>query len=300
MSVRVSSASLSRDVMVGLQANLARMQKTQSQLSSGRRINRVSDSPVDAAAAMRLRSEKAMNTQVGRNIDDGLSMLGAADSTFTSMSSMLQRVRQLIVKGQNDSMNSDDKAAIAAEIDDLRGGLVSLANTTYLGRPIFAGTQDVPAAFDTSTGAYLGNGDAVQRSVSDDGSSRLEVTVTGDKAFTTLFDDGGSAGILERVSAALRDPNGHAALDTELGNLDSAMATMQEARSVVGARYNRLLGIQNAQQNRLDVVDADLSTAENIDLPKTIIDMQVQSTAYQAALGAAAKIIQPSLMDFLR
>ena len=300
MSVRVSSASLSRDVMVGLQANLARMQKTQSQLSSGRRINKVSDSPVDAAAAMRLRAEKATNTQVGKNIDDGLSLLGAADSTFTSMSSMLQRVRQLIVQGQNDTLGSDDKAAIAAEIDDLHGGLVALANTTYLGRPIFAGTQDVPAAFDTNTGAYLGNGAAVQRSVSDDGSSRLDVTVTGDKAFTTLFEDGGSAGILERVSTALRDPNGHAALDTELANLDSAMATMQEARSVVGARYNRLLGIQTAQQNRLDVVDADLSTAENIDLPKTIIDMQVQSTAYQAALGAAAKIIQPSLMDFLR
>ena len=89
-------------------------------------------------------------------------------------------------------------------------------------------------------------------------------------------------------------------MDAELAKLDAASATMQSARSVVGARFNRLLGIQGAGESTLDSVTAKLAIAENIDLPKTIIDMQIQSTSYQAALGAAAKIIQPSLLDFLR
>lgn len=300
MSLRVTSASLSRSVMDGLQANLSRLQHTQEQLSSGRRINRMSDSPVDGAAAMRLRAEQAANEQVGRNIDDGLSTLGVADTTFTSMSSMLGRVRQLVVAGLNGTNGPDERAAMANEIDQVRDGLIGLANTQYLGRPIFAGTEDVPAAYNVTTGQYLGNGAAVKRSVSTDGSTTLDVTVSGPNAFSTLFMDGAGAGILSRISDALRDPNGPAALSAELGNLDAASATMQNARSLVGTRYNRLLGIQSAGESRLDSVTARLAIAENIDLPKTIIDMQIQSTSYQAALGASAKIIQPSLVDFLR
>jgi flagellar hook-associated protein 3 FlgL len=143
----------------------------------------------------------------------------------------------------------------------------------------------------------------VQRNVSNDGSAPLDVTVTGEAAFSTLFSDASDAsgaGILNRISAALRDPAGPAALNAELSNLDAASATMQTARSLVGTRYNRLLGIQGAGESRLDSVTAKLALAENIDLPKTIIDMQIQSTSYQAALGASAKIIQPSLLDFLR
>jgi len=301
MSLRVTSVSLNRSVMDGLQANLSRLQKTQEQLSSGRRINRMSDSPVDGAAAMRLRAEQAANEQVGRNVDDGLSTLGAADTTFTSMTSMLVRVRQLVVAGLNGTNGPDERAAMATEIDQVKDGLIGLANTQYLGRPIFAGTQDVPAAYDPTTGQYLGNGTAVQRSVSTDGSTTLGVTVPGSDAFSTLFANGDeTAGILTRISAALRAPNGTAALNTELSNLDAASATMQTARSLVGTRYNRLLSIQGAGQTQLDSVTAKLATAENIDLPKTIIDMQIQSTSYQAALGASAKIIQPSLVDFLR
>lgn len=300
MSFRVTSAIISRNVVDGLQTNLSRLQRTQEQLSSGRRINRMSDSPVDAASAMRLRAEQAANEQVGRNVGDGLSVLGAADTAFTSMSSMLGRVRQLVVAGLNSTNGPTERAAMASEIDQLKGGLIALANTQYLGRPIFAGTQDVPAAFDTTTGQYMGNGQAVQRNVSTDGSTTLGVTVTGDTAFSTLFSAGAGAGILDTISAGLRNPGGPAALNAELSNLDKASATMQDARSLVGSTYNRLLGIQGAGQSRLDQVGAQLSAAENIDLPKTIIDMQIQSTSYQSALGASAKIIQPSLVDFLR
>lgn len=302
MSLRVTPATLNRSVMDGLQGNLSRLQHTQQQLASGRRINRMSDSPVDGAAAMRLRAEQAANEQLGRNVEDGLNTLGAADRTFTSMSALILRVRQLVVSGLNSTNGPSEREAMATEIDQLKDGLIGLANTQYLGRPIFAGTQDVPGAYDATTGAYLGNEEAVQRSASTDGSTRLDVTVTGLATFSTLFrDDAGNAdGILTRISAALRAPGGPATLNAELANLDAASETMQNARSLVGTRFNRLLSIQSAGESRLDAVTANLAIAENIDLPKTIIDMQIQTTSYQAALGAAAKIIQPSLLDFLR
>jgi flagellar hook-associated protein 3 FlgL len=303
MSVRVTSNTLNRSVMIGLQANLARLQHTQEQLATGRRISRMSDSPVDGAAAMRLRGEQAATEQLGRNIEDGLNTLGAAEAALNDMSPLVARIRQLIVSGMNGTNGPSEREAIATEVDQLKDGLIALANTQYLGRPIFAGTQAVPAAYDTTTGQYLGNGAAVQRSVSTDGATRLDVTVTGPATFSTLFSDANDvtgAGILNRITAALRDPSGPVGLDAELGNLDVASATMQNAHSLVGTRVNRLTSIQGAGETRLDSVTANLAMAENIDLPKTIIDMQIQTTSYQAALGAAAKIIQPSLLDFLR
>ena len=83
MSMRVTPATMNRNVMSGLQANLARLQQTQQQLSSGRRLNRPSDSPTDTAAAMRLRGEQTRTEQLGRDVDDGLTWLGSADSTMT-------------------------------------------------------------------------------------------------------------------------------------------------------------------------------------------------------------------------
>jgi flagellar hook-associated protein 3 FlgL len=300
MSMRVTPTTMNRGVMTGLQTNLARLQRTQEQLSSGRRINRPSDSPTDTAQAMRLRGEQARTEQLGRNVDDGLTWLGSADSTLTQASSIVQRVRQLLVAGQNATNGPTEREAMAGEVDELRASLVDLGNTTYLGRPIFAGTQNVSAAFDTTTGAYLGNGDAVQRNVSADGSGQVGVTIPGSAVFSTLFKGAGTdPGVLENISAALRSGD-TSAMNTALGDLDQASQTMQSAHSLVGARYNRLLGIQSKGEARLDTVNANLATAEDIDLPKTIIDMQIQQTSYQAALGATAKIIQPSLVDFLR
>ncbi|MGA8979130.1 MAG: flagellar hook-associated protein 3, partial [Pedococcus sp.] len=68
----------------------------------------------------------------------------------------------------------------------------------------------------------------------------------------------------------------------------------------VGARTNRLMSVQATGEVRADAVAAKLASVEGIDLAKTITDLTLQQTAYQAALGAAAKVVQPSLMDFLR
>jgi flagellar hook-associated protein 3 FlgL len=78
------------------------------------------------------------------------------------------------------------------------------------------------------------------------------------------------------------------------------MGVLQSAQSTVGARYNQVTQMQQAANDRVDALTAQLSEVEDIDLPKTITDMAMQQTAYQAALAAGAKVVQPSLVDFLR
>lgn len=303
LNTRVTPVTLSSAVMAGLQSNLERLQRTQEQLSSGRRLSVPSDSPVDTVAAMQLRAERQQGEQLARNIDDGLAWLGTADSALTQGTALLGRVRQLVVAGASDSNGPEERAAMADEVEQLRAGIIGVANTQYLARPVFGGTQDTTTAFDPATGAYLGNASTVNRRVStESGSGVMAVSVPGEQVFSTLFVDAADVsgrGILTRVVDALQAGDS-AALGVELANLDQAAETMRSAQSSLGARSNRLLGVQTMMAARTDAMTASLATVESIDLPRTIIDLQIQQTGYQAALGAAARIIQPSLMDFLR
>ncbi len=297
---RVTPSSSSQRVTAALQANLARLQATQDQISSGRRLSKPSDSPTDTAIAMSLRSEQQRSEQLGRAIDDGAAWLDTADEALGQAGTLMLRVRQLVVAGSNDTYDDSDRAAIAAEVDQLRSALLDVANTRYLGRPVFAGTQDTPAAYD-ATGAYLGNTAAVERRVTT-GPDRLAVSITGPDAFTTLFGDpaaAGGAGVLGRVSDALRsgDP---AALAQALTDVDTASESLRTSQSVVGARASRLESVRSVGEATAARAEVRLSSVEGIDLAKALTDLSVQQMAYQAALQASAKVIQPSLLDFLR
>lgn len=306
MTFRVTQTTISRNTLANLQLNLNKLQDIQNQLSSGKRIMKPSDDPVSAVAAMQIRSDQARTQQYGRNIDDGLARLGSADSALTQATTMLQRVRQLVTSGINATNGPDERGAMADEVSTLRDGMIGIANTQYLGQALFSGTVDStrlatpttsPQAYDKTTGAYLGNTSPVMRTVS--AGTQVQVNITGDQAFGTLFSGySGSTGLIDKVVTDLRSGDTNA-LTSDLSALDTAAQQMSSAHSLVGARYNRLQSMQSVANAHLDATTQALSNAEDIDLPKTIIDLQLQQTAYQAALGATAKIVQPSLLDFL-
>ena len=136
---RVTESTISSLSLANLQTNLSRMQDIQEELSSGRRVNRASDSPTDAAAAMQYRATIKGAEQYSRNVDDSIAWLGVADNTITSMLPQVQRARDLLLQGMNASAGPDARAALADEVHQVREALIGSANTTYLGRYIFAG-----------------------------------------------------------------------------------------------------------------------------------------------------------------
>lgn len=297
---RVTPASSRQQVTAALQASLARLQATQDQISSGRRLGKPSDSPTDTATAMSLRSEHQRSEQLDRALDDGTSRLATADQALSQTDTLLLRVRQLLVAGSNDTNTGSERSAMAAEVDQLRSSLLDVANTRYLGRPVFAGTQDTESAYDAS-GAYLGNATPVERRVTT-GPDRVAVSVTGPDAFTTLFADSADpagAGVLTRISDALRSGD-KAALGQALTDLDGASDALRTSQSIVGARAARLESVRTVSQAAQTRAETQLSTVEGIDLAKALTDLSVQQSAYQAALQTTAKVIQPSILDFLR
>ena len=302
---RVTESTIASLTLKNLQGNLSRMQQIQEQLSSGRRVNRASDSPTDAAAAMQYRATIRGAEQFSRNTDDGLAWLGVADNTITGMLPQVNRARDLLLQGMNAATSPDARNALADEVHEIRDSLLGQANTTYLGRYIFAGTANTtapgqpakPAPAYLPDGTWNGNQTDVVRTMGpgvDVAVNASGTEVFGDPATgTDLF------AVLQNMEAHLRtgDTSG---MSGDLDALQARFQGMQGALVTVGARYSRVQSLKDGlDQQQIDVKNS-LSEVEDIDLPKTLVDLQLQQTAYQAALAAGARVIQPSLMDFLR
>jgi flagellar hook-associated protein 3 FlgL len=290
---RVTQNSMSLTALANLQTDLSNLATTQSQLATGRLINRPSDDPGGTAIDLATRLAEARNTQYQRNTQDGLGWLGTADSALSQTVTSLTRIRTLMVQSQDASNGPASQQALAAEIGQLRGELISTANSTYNGNPIFAGAAGVTAAY-TATGLYQGDANAVNRQVSD--TTRVSVALPG----TTVF---GAAGadvfaLLQQVTTDITTNPGNIAND--LNSLDQFSAGVQSAQTQVGAAYNRVQSAQSAAQNQVTNLSEQRGQVESTDIAQATINLQLQQVSYQAALSATAKALQPSLLDFLK
>lgn len=280
--------------LTSLQAGLGRLAQTQEKLSTGRNINRPSDSPTDATTSMKIRVQVAQTTQHVRNAQDGLGWLDVTDTTLSAMADNLRRVSELALQGANASVTGTTSQALATEVAQIREGLLAQANTTYLDRPIFGGVTAGPRAFD-DTGAYVGLDSPVQRTVAAGVKVRIDVPgieVVGPDG-ANLFTD------LDALTTALRDGD-KAGIQAGIAAISQRQKAISNAQAAVGAAYNRVDAAERKGSDALVTLQSQLSEVENTDLPQAMVDLQMHEVAYQAALASTARVMQPSLVDFLR
>ena len=294
---RITQQAVATRTTANLQFALSRLAKTQDQLSSGRLISRPSDNPVGTVSALRLRADIRQTEQHVRNADDGLGWLSSADQMLTSGLNQVRRARELAVMGLNGSYGQPEREALALEVEGLRDSLLGIANTQHMGRPLFGGTTQTtrPYAPDGTylDGAPLGDPVKIARTIGP--GEDVRVNITGPEVFgedgSNLFQ------VLTQVADNLRN-NGDLAGDVSA--LDERMVGITNALGEIGARYNRVELMRDRATDRIGAFKQSLSEVEDIDLPATIMDLQLQETAYKAALSATARVLQPSLVDFLR
>jgi flagellin-like hook-associated protein FlgL len=295
--VRITQRAVALTSLQGLNRNLDAVGKLQEQLTSGRLINAPSDSPTGTNKSMQIRAEQAAVTQHARNIGDAKSWLEQGDSTLREMLDTTRRVRDLTVQGLNvGGMSEASQKALATEVASLRDGLLSLANTSVQGRPFFGGvTPGTKAYNDDGTWAGLA-GPAITMRLSE--SETVRVDLTGPDAFgpdgNNLFD------IVGRITTNLTAADPAAALATDLADLDTAIKRMSTSVADVGSRASRVERAEQLNFDRSLTLTAQLGETENVDLPNTIMKLQMQQVGYEAALAATAKAISPTLLDYLR
>lgn len=285
---------LSSNSLRNLSKSYDRLGVYQNQVSTGKKITKPSDDPVVAMKGMTYRSNLREVQQYKRNLSELYLWMDNSEAGMEQANNAIQRIRELVVQGKNGTYSDDDKRAIAREIEQLKDDLITVANTKVAGRYIFngtdVGTQPVapgnPPTVSHNTDDYLVE---ISRGI------KLKGNVNPANVFSQdLFDT------IQQIQDNLDGIAGTQDLDTLLGDLDRIIDTFSAERSELGARYNRLEMVENRIDLQEVVSSRILSDNEDADLERVITDLTVQESVHRAALGVGARIIQPSLLDFLR
>jgi flagellar hook-associated protein 3 FlgL len=205
---------------------------------------------------------------------------------------MVQRAREIAVQAANASMSAQDRAAMQMEVRQLQQQVLTLANSRHGGRYLFSGTRTDQAAYQApSPGAYQGDQGTMERNVSP--GVAMGVNINGGSVFDPVFR---ALAALDSALAASSSSGARASLDT----LDSSLDVLLTARAQVGAKMNRLESMKGALEETQVNLTSLLSETRDLDMAEAITAFSVQENVYKASLAAAAKAMQPSLLDYLR
>jgi len=294
--MRVTQGMLVGNFLNSLNNNYKNMDKIQEQLATGKRINRASDDPVGVVTSLRLRTGLTETEKYLGNVEEATAWLDATDTALRQAGDILQHVRDLVVRGASDTMSQASRDAMAKEVAQLREQLVQVANTTHDGRYIFGGFRTTQAPFDPVTYNYLGD-PAANIDYEIGINIKMTVNITGDDVFKAPLD---VFQVLTDVENDLNTGNTANLSTVRIGELDQAIDNILSLRSDVGAKTNRL------ELTKARLEDANLSLSgllsknEDINTAEVITQLKMQENTYRTALAAGARIIQPTLVDFLR
>jgi flagellar hook-associated protein 3 FlgL len=187
--MRVSTSQIYSIANIGMRDAQVAVDKTNQQISSGKRVLSPADDPVAATAILMLNQELARTSQFSKNIDTANNNLTLEDTTLQSVVSLVQRLKELAVSAGNSAvLSKSDYKAIAAEVDSRLEELMNLQNTRNAsGQYIFAGFQSETQPFLSNGGGnYSYQGDEGQLRIQASTSVTVAVSDSGKKVFMDI------------------------------------------------------------------------------------------------------------------
>jgi len=292
MITRVTSQAMTHTALRNLQSGLSTLSRLQEQATSQRAFAVPSDDPAAASTALDIHAAQRRTTQHARNIDDGLAWLTTVDNALTASTSLLSRARDLTAQGANSgALDPTALEAIAVELEGIRAELLAQANTRVLGRSVFAGTSDAAAfAADYSYSGIAGG--EVHRRISD--GETVRVDADGAEAFGV-----GAGSIFAVLDAVVADLRSGQNVGPRLAEIDDRRNTMLGVQGAVGARQNQVLRAKEAALDATVSLEAQRAAVEDIDTVEVLVALRAQELVYQSALSVTARVLQPTLLDFL-
>ncbi|GMA51302.1 flagellar hook-associated protein FlgL [Alicyclobacillus contaminans] len=296
--MRITQGMLNQQMLYDLENGMTRISQLENQVSTGKRINSPADDPIGATFVMRYNSDIAYYQQYQSNVTAAQGWLNYTDTTMSQAQQVVMRARDLAVQGASDTMSASDRQSLTAEVDQLYQQLVTIGNSQYNGQYIFNGQQTNVAPYSmtaaesdtTDTGSILYDvGDGIQLNVNTPGNDFFGAPGADDNAFS----------LLKQLSDALNDNNGQAVSDL-LDKFDSRLNQMQAAEASVGARVNRTQFQQTRLSDLLNNYNTLLAGVDDTDMAQAITNLTTAQSVQQAALQVGARIITPTLVDFLK
>jgi flagellar hook-associated protein 3 FlgL len=303
---RVTQRLLVDRVLTNLGSQNRAILRLQEQLSTGQRVNRPSDAPLDARRAISARAEINKYEQYLTNISTAGPQLTETETTVQTVIDRVQRARELALQGASGTNAQTQRDQIAIEVNQLLEGILVDGNHQTNGRYIFGGTRTLAPPFEATRAAngeitavtYVGNDTRFELEIQD--GVRVPVNQSGSDVFGTTGLPGVDA---FQMLIDLRDnlrANDQTGMQARLTELDLADDQLGLALAGVGSVQNRMNGVEAELRTQITQQQQVLSDAIDADIAEVIINLNAQNNAFQAALSAGANVIQPSLLDFIR
>ena len=287
----------SLDVILDAQA---RLQRTQEELASGKRIQTPADDPVASAQILKSRSELARIESYQRNTDYALNEISLAESTVGSAEDAIIRIKNLTLQAANATYSDSDRQAMASEISGLKDHLLALANTkSASGEYIFAGANVSSAPYTVTNGVSSFTGDTNIRTVNLSSSVTITTRLSGQEVFGDAT--AGNIDIFNTIETTIGalQTNNTALITTSIDELDSAANQLFEARSALGVRMNRVEDQRSLNEDFSLSLSKGISSLEDLDYARAVSELSMRMLALESAQKAYTKTQGLSLFNYL-
>lgn len=296
--MRVTGMMQNIQLLKNLRNNNSGITDWQNKLATGRRIHKPGDDPVGVGYLMRYNSELNRTNEFLENARTGLGFLETMDELMQQSSDVLKRAKILVQQGATGTTPPDARKHMAAEMRQLKEQLVMIGNSSFSGRYLFNGQKtDQPpytvanaANESTDRGVYYLN---VSASVS------VPVSITGEQ----IYGDAGSASnafrVLDNIISHLENDEPDELLN-DMVLIDQVSDRINNVWAEIGARTNRFELVENRILDQINSLKELRSKTGDVDMAEALINLQQRENVLQASLAIGARVMQVSLVDFIR
>lgn len=300
--MRITNNMLTSNYLNNVSNNLKQLQKLQHQGATGKAVSKPSDNPILISKIMSLKNNIVENENYNNTISDSKAWVATQDSALDEGAKSMRRIRDLTISAAKGTLSEVDRKAIQAEVEAEIGTLKDVLNTNFDGRYIFSGQETMTRPFEENSSGeleYKGDTNNLQREISK--GVTLELMTNGEKLSKV---DGENIGeflnnLLEDI-IDMDDDTVDKLGGEYIRKIDGYLDNLVTVRTQIGAIDNRLEAAKLRNETENIALKESLSQKEDVDLVENYMESILMSTIYQASLSVGAKILEPSLLDYIR
>ena len=267
----------------------------QQRVSSGKRINSLSDDPRGLSDVLTMRGVKASIEQYKTNLDRASTWLKTSESSLSEVGNLLNRANSLAISGASATTSMDSRRAMAVEVQTIRDQVFSLANSKGpTGGYLFAGTATDRQPFNITTTGIAFQGNSGTMKVEANANDAVTINTDAQQLFTTIYTT------LDQLKTNLEGGSTTTISDVSIKAVQDGISLLNNIRGDVGTRAKSVESFQNDHSRRIEELTGSISNLEDVDLSQAIMDYKSAETAYQASLQVMSQGFGLSLLNYIK
>lgn len=301
--MRVTNANMANSYMYNIQSTTQKIDKLNKELTGQNVINKVSDDPFKAIKVMNLKNEITSVENLNSNADELLGWAEQTDGVLDSIGNLTNEIKNLVTSISSIHSESDI-SSITKEVTEKVKQIAELFNSTYAGQNIFSGT-----ATDEKTVNIVTNPNGsirIEKSNNiNNGTLKGEVspgiTISYNATVDEVTNNGELFDTLNDVLATLNTmPIDFNKINDLKEGLDKGLSSVLDARSSIGAKINSIENMKENNISNIEKMSETLSMLNDIDIAQKAVELKSAELVYAASLQVGAKLMQNTILDYIR